>query len=188
MKLKLTCVMIIISLVMLSFVGVGISATDQEYNNNDADNYLKISSQEEQTKTLSQGEDEILVTTTGPIAPILDITDITFIDGSFCKIFLINWIIENNFFTIRPRISIDVKDMTFIIQYTKKVLQGPIFQRYSYETIVEEDGNESVYTEKHTLIVSGFTGTFEFSRRKPIRLTPAFFTFVGVCDDVIVTT
>ena len=45
-----------------------------------------------------------------------------------------------------------------------------------------------VYTEKHTLIVSGFTGTFEFSRRKPIRLTPAFFTFVGVCDDVIVTT
>lgn len=187
MKLKFISVMIIISLLMVSSLGVSITAKEEIVTINNADNFIKSSSKEH-TEILEQGKDVIPVSTTGPIAPILDITDITFLDGSFFKIVLINWIVENNFFTIRPNITININDMTFIIEYTRNVINRPLFHRFSYETIVGEEGNESIYTEKHTLIVSGFTGTFEFSRRKPLRLTPAHFSFEGICDNVIVST
>ena len=78
MKLKITSVMIIISLVMISSLGVGITAKEDITIKNEEDNFLKCDF-ETDIETLNLGQEGISVRTTGPIAPILDIADITFI-------------------------------------------------------------------------------------------------------------
>ncbi|MFO7677623.1 MAG: hypothetical protein R6V50_04490 [Thermoplasmatota archaeon] len=130
-----------------------------------------------------------LISTKGPLSSIFRISDIYFIDGgSPLKLMIIQKLIDNIPQIIIPRIPIKLDDVTFSIKYTRNIPQLPFLNRFSYETQIDEDGEITVYTEKHTIIVTGFTGTFTFYRKKPILLYPAYFSFYGSCEDYILVT
>ena len=132
-------------------------------------------------------DNETQVKTMGPIAPMLGVAEILIIKGPFIKTFIIRFILSSlRAYFLLPNISINVKDMTFLINYKRNVPNIPFFNRFSYNTTVNENGNEDSYNKKHILVVSGFDGTFGFSRMKFSTLTPAKFRFDGTCDNLIV--
>jgi hypothetical protein len=134
-------------------------------------------------------ENDTEISTIGPISPLLFVTEIDIIDGPFFKIKLIEEILGNRLFHfIFPNISISVEDFTFIIKYTKDIPQLPILKRFFYSTTIKENGNETSYDTKHTVIVTGFEGKFGLYRTKPIRLYTAHFWFEGSCDEAIILT
>lgn len=187
MKLKLTGLFVIASLLMVSFLGGVVPAKNSMFTAEEI-NDISETVPETYFETIEEGKNETIIATIGPIAPLLHIAEINLIDGDPLKIMLIRWILNNNIPFIRPYVSIDISDLTFSIKYTKNIPQLPLLRRFSYGTYIKEDDNESFFNEKHTLIVTGFKGTFGFYRIKPIRLFPAYFSFVGCCDDIIVLT
>jgi hypothetical protein len=129
---------------------------------------------------------ETLLGTIGPVINLFKIADVKLIDGDPVKIFLIQWILDNNVPFLRSYIFINVSNITFSIKYTINIPKLPLIKRLIYGTFIQDNGNLSAYTEKHTLIVTGFEGQFGFSRIKPIFLFPAYFVFLGTFDNVIV--
>ena len=186
MKLKLSCLFVIASFLMVSFLGIAVPAKDNMFAVEEIDDITENIS-ETFFENNGEGVNGAMVTTNGPVGRLFNIADINIIDGDPLKVLLIRWILNNNVFFIRPFISIDVNNLAFSIKYTKNVPEIPLLKRFSYGTVINEDGNESYFNEKHILIVTGFNGTFGYYR-KPIRLFPAYFTFVGHCDEVIVLT
>ncbi len=129
------------------------------------------------------------IKTVGPSSFFIYATEIILIDGAFLKVSLIEMILgSRNFHFIFPNISINVKDLTFSIKYTRNLNQLPILKRFFYKTTIVENGNVTSYMEKHTVIVTGFEGEFRLLRTKLFRLYPAHFWFEGTCKDAIVIT
>ena len=85
-----------------------------------------------------------------------------------------------------PDISIPINDLTFAIRYKKNIATFPFFEGFSYNTTIIENATETTFTNKHILLVSGFDGTFEFSRADIMNFIPAKFKFEGTCEDAIV--
>ena len=134
-------------------------------------------------------ENETRVETVGPISLNLDIAKIYLIDGPLFKIWWIEQILKSkNAYLYLPLMLIKVKGLAFSVKYTKNIPQLPLFKRLSYETTIKENGNETAFTDKHTVIVTGFDGIFGFSRVKPFRLKPAQFWFTGTFENIIVLT
>jgi hypothetical protein len=156
----------------------------QEIENNG----LSVLSSTKPVSPLEDGINETSISTNGPVGSLFTIADINFIDGDPLKILFIELMLQTIPYFLRPYVSIRLNDVAFSIKYTRNIPQLPLIKRFSYETEIDEDGNVSTYTGKHTLIVTGFTGTFGYYHKKPIRLFPAYFTFVGSCDEVIVLT
>ena len=186
MKLKLSCLFVIASFLMVSFLGGAVPAKDNIFAVEEIDDITENIS-ETFFENIGEGENETIIGTVGPVGRLFNIAEINIIDGDPLKVLLIRWILNNNVFFIRPFVSIEVNDLAFSIKYTKNIPEIPILKRFSYGTVINEDGNESYFNKKHTLIVTGFNGTFGYYR-KPIRLFPAYFTFIGHCDEVIVLT
>lgn len=139
------------------------------------------------SRTMVFFENESEVTTTGPIAPLLNIAEITIIDGPLLKTKLIWFILNNrNLQLLIPFITINVQDLVFVVKYTRNISDRPIMQRFSYDTIIKEDENTTHIEEKHTLIVTGFNGVFGISRFKPFRITPAYFWFTGSFENLLI--
>lgn len=137
--------------------------------------------------TIINLENETQVSTIGPIAPLLDIAEIIIVDGPFIKTFIIRFILSSlRAYFLLPNISINVKDMTFLVHYKKNVPNIPFLNKFSYNTTVNDNGNENTYNKKHILVVSGFDGVFGFYRMKFSELSPAKFRFDGTCDNLIV--
>ena len=155
-----------------------------EIENND----LALTILKNPESSLEEGINGTIISTNGPVGSLFTIACIDFIDGDPIKIFFIELMLERIPYFLRPYISIKLNDVAFSIKYTRNILQLPLIKRLSYETEIDEDGNVSTYTEKHTLIVTGFTGTFGYYHKKPILLYPAYFSLFGSCDDVIVLT
>jgi hypothetical protein len=129
----------------------------------------------------------IEVVTTGPVWQPIQFADVTFIDGPILKITLIARLLNSrNLYLLPPWIKLNLKDITFSVKYHFNTQNIPVIKRFTYETKINESGNMSTYTEKHTVIVSGFSGEFRITRAKPFRLTPAQFSFTGTCNDVII--
>ena len=134
---------------------------------------------------LAQGTINII--TTGPVWQPIQFSDVTFIDGPALKITLMARLLNSrNLYLLPPWIKLNLNDLTFSVKYRFNTQNIPIIKRFAYETKINESGNMSIYTEKHTIIVSGFTGFFQIKRAKPFRLTPSQFTFSGTCNDVII--
>lgn len=132
-------------------------------------------------------QNETQVKTIGPIAPILNLAEITILKGPYIKTFIIRLILSSlRAYFLLPNISFGVKDMTFVVHYKKNVPNFMFFNKFAYNTTVIENGNEETFNKKHILVASGFDGTFGFSRAKIASLTPAVFRFDGTCDDLIV--
>ena len=134
---------------------------------------------------LPQGTINII--TTGPVWQPIQFADVTFIDGPTLKITLMARLLNSrNLYLLPPWIKLNLNDLTFSVKYRFNTQNIPVIKRFAYETKINESGNMSTYSEKHTVIVSGFTGDFRITRAKPFRLTPAQFTFSGTCNDVII--
>lgn len=176
--------MIITMMIMTSVTGIVaaqdrlISTDDVESTNNGSEKYLEY-----------YPNNVTEIKTIGPSSFFIYAADIILIDGPFLKISLIEMILgSRNFHFILPNISINVNDLTFSIKYTRNLNQLPIFKRFFYKTTIVEDGNITSYTQKHTVIVTGFNGEFRLLRTKPLRLYPAHFWFKGTCEEAIVLT
>lgn len=131
------------------------------------------------------------ISTVGPISPIFGIliTEISFIEGPFFKVKLIEEILGNIMLHfIFPNISINVEDLTFMVKYTRNIPELPVIKRFFYSTTIMDNGNETLFNTKHTIIVTGFDGQFGLYRTKPLRLYTAHFWFKGSCDEVIILT
>jgi hypothetical protein len=132
-------------------------------------------------------QNDTQITTIGPIAPVLNLAEITILKGPYIKTFIIRLILSSlRAYFLLPNISFAVSDMTFVIHYKKNVPNIMFFNKFSYNTTVIEDENEEIFNKKHILVVTGFDGTFGFSRAKIPTLTPAIFRFEGTCEDLIV--
>jgi len=141
----------------------------------------------ESYKTIISVENETQVNTIGPIAPMLGVAEILIIKGPFIKTYIIRFILSSlRAYFLLPNISINVKDMTFLVHYKRNVPNLPFLNKFSYNTTVNDNGNENTYNKKHILVVSGFDGTFGFCRMKFSELSPAKFRFDGTCDNLIV--
>jgi hypothetical protein len=129
------------------------------------------------------------IVTGGPIAPFLNIAEVKLIDGPLVKSLLITLILtsRNIHFTL-PWLKVHVQNLTFSIRYTKNIPDLPLIRRYSFGTMYKQNDNDtySVVNVHHTVIVTGFTGKFSFTRAKPIRMFPAYFHFKGSFDEVII--
>ncbi len=123
----------------------------------------------------------------GPVSPMLNIAEIIIITGPFLRTFLIRLILVcMKAYFLLPDISIPIKDLTFAIRYKKNIATFPYFEGFSYNTTIIENETETTFTDKHILLVSGFDGTFEFSRVDLVNFIPAKFRFEETCDDAIV--
>jgi len=186
MKHKLSCVLVVISFLMLGLLGGAVPAKNNNLNADeivdDAEDLSK-----KYFEIMQLGENKTEIVTGGPIGPFLNIAEINIIDGEPLKVILLRWILNTHVRFIRRFVPIEVSDITFSIRYTKKVLDLPLINRCSYCTYIGGDYDVNFSSEKHTLIVSGFNGTFGYFR-KPIRLYPAYFSFTGYCDDLILLT
>ena len=179
--------MFVIALIMTSFLVGIVAAKDSLIPAEEIDIKSKIP--EKCLESLSNNENKTEISTVGPISPFLNAAEITLIDGPFLKIALIEMILgTRSYHFIFPNISINVKDLAFSVKYTKNIPQLPILKRFSYLTTIKENENETSFTKKHTVIVTGFEGEFRLLRTKPIRLHPAHFWFAGSCEEVIVLT
>lgn len=138
--------------------------------------------------TLGNEANKTLIKTFGPLSPFIRITDVYFIQGDTIKLMIIQKLIDNAPQMIIPRISIKLENITFSIKYTINIPQVPLLTRFSYQTDIDEDGELTTYDQKHTIIVSGFTGTFTFYRKKPLLMFPAYISFYGSCDEYIIIT
>ncbi len=187
MKLKLIGLFVIASLLMVSSLGSGVPAKDNVLAVEEIDD-IKDTIPEGFLENEGEGENGTMITTIGPIGSLFAIADINFIDGDPLKILFIELMLQSIPYFLRSYVSLNLNDVTFSIKYTRNIPQLPLIKRFSYETEIDDDGNVSTYTEKHTLIVTGFTGTFGYYHKKPILLYPAYFTFDGSCDEVIVLT
>ena len=91
-------------------------------------------------------DNETQVNTIGPIAPMLGIAEILIIKGPYIKTFIIRFILSSlRAYFLLPNISISVKDMTFLIHYKRNVPNMPLLNKFSYNTTVNENGNEDTY-------------------------------------------
>jgi hypothetical protein len=187
MKSKLYCIIILAILLLGSVISTVVPAKEHsihEIENND----LAVTILRNPESSLEDGINGTIISTNGPIGSLFSIADINFIDGDPIKILFIELMLETMPYLLRPYISIRLNDVAFSIKYTRNIPQLPFIKRFSYETEIDEDGNISTYTEKHTLLVTGFTGTFGYFHKKPILLYPAYFSFIGSCEEVIVFT
>lgn len=179
--------MFVIALIMTSFLVGIVTAKDSSIPAEEID--IKSKMPEKCLESLLNNENKTEISTVGPISPFLNAAEITLIDGPFLKIALIEMILgTRSYHFIFPNISINVKDLAFSVKYTKNIPQLPILKRFSYVTSIVENENETSFTKKHTVIITGFEGEFRLIRTKPIRLYPAHFWFVGSCEEVIVLT
>lgn len=184
MKKKLVGIIVIMLLMLNFFVGIVI-AKDSFVHCNELEIICKVT--ENCRKDCSN--DVIEVKTVGPGSFFINAAEIILIDGHFLTILLIELMLgSRNFHFLFPNISISVKDLAFSIKYTKNLNQLPILKRFFYKTTIVENGNVTFYTEKHTVIVTGFEGEFRLLRTKPIRLYPVHFWFAGTCEEAIVIT
>ena len=127
------------------------------------------------------------IETTGPLSYIIHVSNVEFIQGPILKIWLMSYILTStNMHFFLPYIKINVKDLTFLVTYTKNTFNLPLLKRLEYNTSITINGNMTTYTEKHTVIVTEFSGIFYFSRVKPLRLTPAIFGFSGTCNQAVI--
>lgn len=127
------------------------------------------------------------ISTIGPVSPMLNIAEIIIIAGPFLRTFLIRLVLVSmKAYFLLPDISIPMNDLTFAIRYKKNIATFPFFEGFAYNTTIIQNETETTYSDKHILLVSGFDGTFEFSRADLINFIPAKFSFEGTCDDAIV--
>jgi hypothetical protein len=127
------------------------------------------------------------ISTIGPVSPMLNIAEIIIIAGPYFRTFIIRLLLVSmKAYFLLPDISIPINDLTFAIRYKKNIATFPFFEGYSYNTTIIENATETTFTNKHILLVSGFDGTFEFSRADIMNFIPAKFKFEGTCEDAIV--
>ncbi|MFW6120590.1 MAG: hypothetical protein ACOC80_06775 [Petrotogales bacterium] len=132
-------------------------------------------------------ENKTQLSTVGPISMLFDISKIIIIDGPILETLIIRILLNSlKAYLFLPNLSIPVRDLMFVVKYKINIPQMPVFQGFSYNTTVTENGATTSYTGRHILVATGFEGTFGFSRGKPLQLTPANFWFNGTCDDIIV--
>ena len=132
-------------------------------------------------------ENETEISIFGPLGRLLHVAEVKLIDGPFVKMKLI-WFLLNsrNIQLFLPFLTVKVKDLAFSVRYTKNIPQLPLIRKFSYNTVIKENNNETHYNLKHTVIVTGFDGVFSIFRAKPFRFTPAYFWFSGSYDDIII--
>jgi hypothetical protein len=129
------------------------------------------------------------ISSTGPVSPMLNIAEIIIIAGPFFRTFIIRLILVSmKAYFLLPDISIPINDLTFAIRYKKNVDPFPSLEGFSYNTTIIENETTTTYTNKHLLLVTGFDGTFGFSRADMVNLVPAKFSFEGTCDGALVAT
>jgi hypothetical protein len=127
------------------------------------------------------------ISSTGPVSPMLNIAEIIIIAGPFFRTFVIRLILVSmKAYFLLPDISIPINDLTFAIRYKKNIDPFPFLEGFSYNTTIIENGTTTTYTNKHLLLVTGFDGTFGFSRADIANLVPAKFSFEGTCDGALV--
>ena len=137
--------------------------------------------------TIINFDNETQISTNGPIAPMLNVAEIIILDGPFIKTFVIRFILSSlRAYFLLPNISFNVKDMTFVVKYRRTVPNLPFINRFSYNTTVNDNGNENTYNKRHILFVSNFDGKFGFSRMSLLGLMPPKFSFNGTCDGLLV--
>jgi len=181
MKKKVIGILIIGIIISSGFVAAEKNSLKPDENidfeNKITDTYANIVSYQNETE----------VKTTGPIAPLLNIAEVTIFKGPYIKTMIIRLILSSlRAYFLLPNISFSVNDLTFVVNYGKNVPNMMIFNQFSFNTTVIENGNEDIYNKRHFLVISGFDGTFGFCRAKFSSLSPARFRFEGTCDDVLV--
>lgn len=176
---------LIIGLIVTSGFG-SLATAEYDFNKADDNNDFDYELNEPDMDVVSF-QNETQIKTIGPIAPVLNLAEVTILKGPYIKTFIIRLILSSlRAYFLLPNISFAVKDMTFIVHYKKNVPNIMFFNKFSYNTTVIDNGNEETFNKKHILVVSGFDGTFGFSRAKIASLTPAVFRFDGTCNDLIV--
>jgi hypothetical protein len=132
---------------------------------------------------------ETLLTTHGPVSPWLTIAQIVIISGPYFKTFLIKLLLASmRAYFLLPAINIEVEDLTFAIRFFRNIPPGEFLNKWAYNTTITQNNETTTYTTKHVLLVSGFTGTFEFNKVDFLTFNPATFKFTGTCDGVLITT
>jgi hypothetical protein len=132
---------------------------------------------------------ETLLSTYGPVSPWLTIAQIVIISGPYFKTFLIKLFLASmRAYFLLPEISIPIDDLTFAIRFFRNIPPGEFLQKWAYNTTITQNNETTTYNTKHVLLVTGFTGTFEFHRVDLLNLNPATFKFTGTCDGILIDT
>ena len=184
MDKKLIGILVFMLILTNFFIGIAtandafFSNTDEKFTHNISEKYISF-----------QSANGTAIKTVGPCSFVISAAEIVLIDGPFFKVTFIEMLLgSRNLHFSFPNVSISVNDLTFSIKYNKNINHLPILKRFYYKTTIEEQGNKTTYTEKHTIIVTGFDGEFRLLRTKPIRLHPAHFWFAGTCEEAIIIT
>lgn len=130
-----------------------------------------------------------VVTTYGPITPVLNFSYIRLTGGDSSQIQKIQRVLQSRIlqFIIPFGRTVDVTDLNFSVDYPRKLPSLPLFRNFSYGTIyLGEQGNFSVENVPHQVIVNGFDGGFGMIRGKLLRFSPAEFFFLGKCSSVTI--
>ena len=139
------------------------------------------------SNTMINFDSSTQISTVGPVSPMLNIAEIIIIAGPYFRTFIIRLILVSmKAYFLLPNISIPINDLTFAIRYKKNIATFPFFEEFSYNTTIIENATETTFTNKHILLVSGFDGTFEFSRADLVNFIPAKFRFDGTCEGALV--
>jgi len=138
---------------------------------------------------------KIFMGTTGPISPFLRIAEIKLISGNSSQIQKIERLLNNRVLQLfLTEAHIMVRDLTFSVTYNRTIPSLPLFERFSYSTLVGKV-NGTLYNESHTVIVTELDGIFLLSKKKFVPnyglrgrkfVYPAFFGFEGYCKEITI--
>jgi hypothetical protein len=143
----------------------------------------------QQPPSITLQANQTQLTCIGPISPWLTIAQIVIISGPYFKTFLIKLFLASmRAYFLLPEISIPIDDLTFAIRFFRNIPPGEFLQKWAYNTTIIQNNETTTYNSKHVLLVTGFTGTFEFHRVDILNLNPATFKFNGTCDGVLIDT
>jgi hypothetical protein len=131
------------------------------------------------------GKNRYFIGTMGPLCPLLNIAEITLIDGNESQIQKIEKILNNRIlhFIIPRMFFINVTDLNFTISYTKKIPKIPFWWNFEYITLLTNGSNITDISKPHTVTVKGFDGTFTLIRGKLMIFYPPHFLFAGVSEE-----
>ena len=188
MKKKIVGILIVSTLVIIGALGSVTPAKEVDFENENPEKYFKYLNDDEY--------DEVV--TGGPISPLLEVTEINWIEGDPEQIQEIEHLLDNKYSLKNIGFKIiECSNLSFSITYHWKFKFRPLY-RFSFSTALV-DNERFFYTyfieslpylgRNHTVNVEGFNGDLFVSRFiRPIKLINplAEFFFWGEFEEVTI--
>ena len=187
MKKKLIGILIVLTLVMISALGSATLAVKVDFTSEGPEKHFEHIS----------GDEYDLVFTAGPISPLLEVSEIDWIDGDLALIQEIEQLLDTNYSLNNVGFKIvECSNLSFSITYHWKYKFRPLYRFSFFTTLVDNERYFLSYFfnsipflgRNHTVTIEGFNGDLFVARffRMKLLMPVGQFCFWGEYEEVTI--